>query len=71
MKPEHWHRYHAKLGPLQAGVKSRLKWAEGAAVKAELEAQVADFLGPKTEADMKPPDKKAKKKKVTCRCAYI
>lgn len=68
MRLGHCCRYHTKLGPLQAGVKSRLKWADGAAVKKELEAQVADFLGPKTEADLKPPDKKAQKKKVTYSC---
>ena len=45
-------------------MKRRLKWADGAAVKAELEAQMAAFLGPKTEADLKPLDKKDKKKKV-------
>ena len=61
---EHVCRYQAKPGPLLAGVKTRLKWADGAAVKAEIEAQLAAFLGPKTEADLKPIDKKAKKKKV-------
>lgn len=57
-------RYQAKTGPLAAGVKKQLKWADGAAVKAEIEAQVAAFLGPKTAADLKPLDKKDKKKKV-------
>ncbi len=60
----HAHRYQTKPGPLLGGVKQRLKWADGAAVKKELDAQLAAFLGPKTEADKKPLDKSAKKKKV-------
>eukprot|EP00955_Chlamydomonas_euryale_P102108 365394-Chlamydomonas_euryale.AAC.4 len=39
-------------------VNKTLKWAEGAIVRAEMEAQVEKFLGPKTEADLKPPEKK-------------
>ena len=38
-----------------------VKWAEQAALKTELERQVAALLGPKTEADLTVPDKKKKK----------
>lgn len=43
-------------------IKARLKWADGAAIKRELDTQIAAILGPKTEADLVKPDKKAKKK---------
>ena len=55
-------RYHANTSLLLAGVKARLKWAEGAEIKRELDAQVAALLGPKTEADLVKPDKKKAKK---------
>ena len=55
-------RYHANTSLLLAAVKGRLKWAEGAEVKRELDAQVAALLGPKTEADLAKPDKKKAKK---------
>ena len=42
-----------------------MKFADGAAIKSELDRQIADLLGPKTEADLIKPDKKAKKK-VSC-----
>ena len=35
---------------------------DGAAIKHELDKQIAGLLGPKTEADLVKPDKKAKKK---------
>jgi len=35
-----------------------LRWAEGAAVRSELEKQVEALLGPKTEEDLKPVEKK-------------
>ncbi len=37
-----------------------LKWADVGAVRAELEAQIAALLGPKTEADLAPPPPKKK-----------
>lgn len=43
-------------------MKARLKFADGAAIKRELDTQITGILGPKTEADLVKPDKKAKKK---------
>ncbi|KAL4447374.1 hypothetical protein ABPG77_007407 [Micractinium sp. CCAP 211/92] len=58
-------RYHCNLnillGKMRAGG-GLIKWADVNALKAELEAQVAALLGPKTEADMAKPDKKKKAK---------
>lgn len=45
-----------------APVTKSLKWADGAAVREELSKQVEALLGPKTEADMKPLEKKKKPK---------
>jgi glutaminyl-tRNA synthetase len=60
-------RYHANLNILFAQTRRVVKWGEVAAVRAELEAQVAALLGPKTEADLAPLEKKklkeAKKEK--------
>mmetsp|Transcript_9586 Transcript_9586/g.20421 ORF Transcript_9586/g.20421 Transcript_9586/m.20421 type:complete len:801 (+) Transcript_9586:112-2514(+) len=55
-------RYHCNLNIILGGVTRGLKWADGGAVRAELEAQVEALLGPKTEEDLKPPEKKAKAK---------
>lgn len=51
-------RYHANLNILLGAVRGSLKWAEVADIKAELDQQVAQLLGPKTEADLVKPDKK-------------
>ena len=56
-------RYHMNVNPLLGQVRAVVKWAEVPAVKAELDAQVAALLGPKTEADLAPPVKKKKEKK--------
>lgn len=55
-------RYHVNLNILLGQVRGVLKWAEVPAVKAELDSQVAALLGPKTEADLAPPEKKKKPK---------
>jgi glutaminyl-tRNA synthetase len=55
-------RYHFNTNLLLAPVTKALKWADGAAVRAELAAQVEALLGPKTEADLAPPEKKKKPK---------
>ena len=47
---------------IMAEVRETLKWADGSAIKAELEAQLAAVLGPKTEADLAKPKKEKKKK---------
>eukprot|EP00884_Botryococcus_braunii_P000839 jgi/Botrbrau1/10756/Bobra.180_2s0021.1 len=56
-------RYHANLNILLGAVRGSLKWAEVADIKAELDSQVAQLLGPKTEADLVKPDKKKGKPK--------
>ena len=58
-------RYHYNANPLLPKIKARLKFVDGAAIKRELDKQITDLLGPKTEADLVKPDKKAKKK-VSC-----
>ena len=50
-------RYHCNLSILLGQITKGLKWADGAAVRSELEAQVGVLLGPKTEEDLKPLDK--------------
>ena len=55
-------RYHCNLSILLGQITRSLKWADGAAVRAVLEAEVEVLLGPKTEEDMKPPEKKPKAK---------
>lgn len=56
-------RYRYPTGQLMAEVRKVLKWADGKAVKSEIDVQVLDLLGPKTDADLAPlpkPEKKAK-----------
>ena len=55
-------RYRYNTGPLMAAVRSRLRWADGKAVKAEFDIQLLDLLGPKTDQDLAPPPKNDKKK---------
>lgn len=55
-------RYHFNTNLLLAPVTKALKWADGAAVRAELSFQVEALLGHKTEADLAPPEKKKKPK---------
>lgn len=50
-------------GKLLAAIKTALKWADGSKVKQELDDQILQLLGPKTEQDLVKPDKK--KTKVT------
>ncbi len=38
-------------------VRQTLKWADTKAVKSEIDMQILDLLGPKTEEDMKKPGK--------------
>lgn len=54
-------RYRFNVGKLLAEVRSKLPWADGKAVKSEVDVQIFDLLGPKTEADLAPPPAKAKK----------
>ncbi|GAX82347.1 hypothetical protein CEUSTIGMA_g9776.t1 [Chlamydomonas eustigma] len=55
-------RYHCNLSILLGQITRALKWADGASVRGVLEAEVEKLLGPKTEEDLKPPEKKQKPK---------
>ena len=53
-------RYHA-TSSVEVAAKQRQRWAEFPAIKAEVAAQLAALLGPRTEADLKKPDKGKKR----------
>ncbi|XP_061837793.1 glutamine--tRNA ligase [Nerophis lumbriciformis] len=53
-------RYHFNMGLLMGDVRSALKWADGKALKNEVDMQILLLLGPKTEADL---EKKSKVQK--------
>ena len=53
-------RYRFNSGLLMSDVRKKLKWADGKAVKNEIDIQILDLLGPKTEADLAPPPKEKK-----------
>jgi glutaminyl-tRNA synthetase len=58
-------RYRAPPGPLLVAVRALQPWADAAAVRAELDAQLAALLGPRTvedDAPMEKPKKTAKEK---------
>ena len=56
-------RYRYPVGQLMGDVRKGLKWADGKAIKNEIDVQILDLLGPKTEADLAPvPKVKAEKK---------
>ena len=54
-------RYRFNVGQMMAGVRKKLPWADGKAIKNEFDVQILDLLGPKTDADRAPPPKKEKK----------
>ena len=56
-------RYRTNPGPLLAQVRSALPWGDAKAAKAELDAQLAALLGPRTAEDDKPPEKAKKEPK--------
>lgn len=56
-------RYRFNVGRILTEVRSKLPWADGKAVKSEVDVQIFDLLGPKTEADLAPPPKAEKKPK--------
>ncbi|XP_972452.2 probable glutamine--tRNA ligase [Tribolium castaneum] len=58
-------RYRFNAGPLMQKVRAKLPWADGKAVKSEIDVQIFDLLGPKTEEDLAPPPKTDKKKPPT------
>ncbi|XP_061687568.1 glutamine--tRNA ligase isoform X1 [Syngnathoides biaculeatus] len=55
-------RYHFNMGLLMGDVRSALKWADGKALKNEVDMQVLHLLGPKTEADLEKKSKLQKNK---------
>ena len=57
-------RYRFSLGIIMAEMKKALKFADGKAVKAEVDRQILELLGPKTEQDLAKPVKE-KSNKVT------
>ena len=56
-------RYRYPAGLLMAEARKALKWADGKAVKSEIDVQIFDLLGAKTDADLAPPPKVEKKSK--------
>ena len=50
-------RYKYNSGLLMSEVRKKLKWADGKAVKNEIDIQILDLLGPKTESDLAPQPK--------------
>ncbi|XP_058057261.1 probable glutamine--tRNA ligase [Anopheles bellator] len=45
------HRYGFNVGKLLTEIRSLLPWVDGKALKCEVDVQIFDLLGPKTEAD--------------------
>ncbi|CAK1551825.1 unnamed protein product [Leptosia nina] len=58
-------RYRFNSGVVMQAVRSDLKWADGKAIKNEVDVQILDLLGPKTEADLAPIPKAEKKAKTS------
>ncbi|XP_075972930.1 glutaminyl-tRNA synthetase [Anticarsia gemmatalis] len=56
-------RYRFNSGIVMQAVRADLPWADGKAIKNEVDVQILDLLGPKTEADLAPPPKAEKKPK--------
>ena len=55
-------RYHFNSFKIMQEVREKLKWADAKSVKAAIDVEIFDLLGPKTEEDMKPLAKGDKKK---------
>ncbi|XP_053691600.1 probable glutamine--tRNA ligase [Sabethes cyaneus] len=55
-------RYRFNVGKLLAETRGLLPWADGKAIKSEVDVQIFDLLGPKTDVDLAPPAKIVKKK---------
>lgn len=56
-------RYQFNIGKLLGEARQMLKFGDGKMIKNEMDMQVLDLLGPKTEADMKPAKGKKKENK--------
>lgn len=55
-------RYRFNVGKILMEVRGKLPWADGKAVKNEVDVQIFDLLGPKTDQDLAPPVKEKKGK---------
>ncbi|XP_067614419.1 probable glutamine--tRNA ligase [Eurosta solidaginis] len=55
-------RYHFNAFKIMQEVRGQLKWADAKSVKAAIDVEIFDLLGPKTDEDLKPPSKTEKKK---------
>ncbi|XP_007888596.2 glutamine--tRNA ligase [Callorhinchus milii] len=55
-------RYRFNTGLLMGEVRTALKWADGKIIKNEMDLQVLNLLGPKTEADLEKKPKAGKQK---------
>ncbi|KAM8706775.1 hypothetical protein ACLKA7_010956 [Drosophila subpalustris] len=58
-------RYHFNSFKIMQEVRSELKWADAKSLKAAIDVEIFDLLGPKTEADMKPLPKQVDKQPKT------
>ncbi|XP_033606818.1 probable glutamine--tRNA ligase [Cryptotermes secundus] len=58
-------RYQFNVGVIMREVRQELKWADGKAIKNEVDLQVLDLLGPKTESDFSSQIKQTKKVKAS------
>lgn len=56
-------RYRFNVGKMLEEIRGNLPWADGKAIKNEVDVQMFDLLGPKTEADNTPLPKAGKKPK--------
>jgi len=57
-------RYKFNTGGLMQEVRKQLLWADGKAIKNEVDNQILDILGAKTEADLAPVQKQKKVKEI-------
>ncbi|XP_058836407.1 probable glutamine--tRNA ligase [Topomyia yanbarensis] len=67
-------RYRFNVGKLLAEIRGCLPWADGKAIKNEVDVQLFDLLGPKTEADkatLVKADKKSEAKKNNVRMSKV
>ncbi|XP_017124107.1 probable glutamine--tRNA ligase [Drosophila elegans] len=60
-------RYHFNSFKILQDVRGELKWADAKSVKAAIDVEIFDLLGPKTEADLKPPSKQNEKPKAAAK----
>ncbi|XP_074645697.1 glutamine--tRNA ligase-like [Tubulanus polymorphus] len=62
-------RYKFNVGKILGEVKQKLKFADGKALKHEVDMQILDLLGPKTAADMEKPTKQKTPKQTNSQTA--